>query len=670
MEWNAAQLINLGLAGCIISSCQPLIPSSAIKRPSIRTAAHLANHNATEYDATNGGISRSETSKALAGGTVPFLGLNVRDFGAKGDGIHDDTTAIVRALSSAGDQEQTIFFPPGRFLLRDSLRILKGINLRFERGARLVLDDGVVLSHEGSVEAGPWQIFSCKETAKVERLPGAENVYPQWWGAQGDFITNGAINAAPTDNRDAFQRAVNASRTVLVPEGNYFFSAPVVLPRYGKVTAVTRRFTRLIGQTSIFRQNLSASAIIINGFSFDSLSKGVAIEAQVDLANPDATGLKFFDCTFGNSLAYALNGDFQDSEFDKCVFLSPIYIVAGNMQTFRDCSFLNMDAVNRKANIAGIEVGSPQGAFFPVPALRMDEGHSLIVENCWFEHHPDSAVFIGPKVIGASIRDSYFERVANHQASTAMPGKGWYIFADDALGSLSSLLVSGNSFIGNVGKDADGVAFSPDTLGVLGGSGAKKASVIGNQATFWEKAINPAFEFTQFKPVIASGNALGAFSNDNGRFGINIKDALGLTGTFQAKNSGGQTFASKTAEKANCASETFDTEGWYDTLSRRYKPQKPGYYKLRGNIWVDQVAAGERIFLMLYKNGTLHRFLAREQNGSGSPMDVFAMGEALVYANGRSDFFELWIRNDDTVARPLFPDANSLIFEGEFVGYP
>lgn len=60
-----------------------------------------------------------------------FHETNVRDFGARGDGINDDTVAFQRALDSThGAGGGTVFAPPGRYLFRDVLNIPEGVTLR------------------------------------------------------------------------------------------------------------------------------------------------------------------------------------------------------------------------------------------------------------------------------------------------------------------------------------------------------------------------------------------------------------------------------------------------------------------------------------------------------------------------------------------------------------
>ncbi len=50
--------------------------------------------------------------------------LNVRDFGAKGDGSSDDTAAVQQAFSKL-DDGVVVYFPPGNYIIRNELRIQK-----------------------------------------------------------------------------------------------------------------------------------------------------------------------------------------------------------------------------------------------------------------------------------------------------------------------------------------------------------------------------------------------------------------------------------------------------------------------------------------------------------------------------------------------------------------
>ena len=77
--------------------------------------------------------------------TVPCL--NVRDFGAKGDGKTADSEAIQKALDMAGTIRGRVYFPPGRYLCHDLkvkeqtvLEAAPGWEYRQDCGTALVLD--------------------------------------------------------------------------------------------------------------------------------------------------------------------------------------------------------------------------------------------------------------------------------------------------------------------------------------------------------------------------------------------------------------------------------------------------------------------------------------------------------------------------------------------------
>ncbi|HXF07848.1 MAG TPA: glycosyl hydrolase family 28-related protein [Candidatus Acidoferrales bacterium] len=59
--------------------------------------------------------------------------VNVRDFGAVGDGRTDDTAAVQKALDTAGQGGGVVYFPRGRYQLTDAVTIPRGVRLRGER---------------------------------------------------------------------------------------------------------------------------------------------------------------------------------------------------------------------------------------------------------------------------------------------------------------------------------------------------------------------------------------------------------------------------------------------------------------------------------------------------------------------------------------------------------
>ncbi|MEO1401611.1 MAG: glycosyl hydrolase family 28-related protein, partial [Cyanobacteria bacterium J06635_1] len=52
----------------------------------------------------------------------PAIVINVRDFGAQGDGIADDTQAIQNAIYAAGESRRALYFPNGTYRVTQEIR--------------------------------------------------------------------------------------------------------------------------------------------------------------------------------------------------------------------------------------------------------------------------------------------------------------------------------------------------------------------------------------------------------------------------------------------------------------------------------------------------------------------------------------------------------------------
>jgi hypothetical protein len=53
---------------------------------------------------------------------------SVKDYGAKGDGVSDDTAGIRAAITAASTRGGTVFFPPGDYLISSALPFTQGVN--------------------------------------------------------------------------------------------------------------------------------------------------------------------------------------------------------------------------------------------------------------------------------------------------------------------------------------------------------------------------------------------------------------------------------------------------------------------------------------------------------------------------------------------------------------
>ncbi|MDR1754306.1 MAG: glycoside hydrolase family 28 protein, partial [Eubacterium sp.] len=95
-----------------------------------------------------------------------FVTLCVKDFGAKGDGIHDDTLYIQAAIMSC-PQKSRVLIPAGDYLV-NNLFLISNIKIELQRGARIIMNSerfahpimpGMTESYDGLSEynLGTWE---------------------------------------------------------------------------------------------------------------------------------------------------------------------------------------------------------------------------------------------------------------------------------------------------------------------------------------------------------------------------------------------------------------------------------------------------------------------------------------------------------------------------------
>jgi hypothetical protein len=91
--------------------------------------------------------------------------------------------------------------------------------------------------------------------------------------------------------------------------------------------------------------------------------------------------------------------------------------------------------------------------------------------------------------------------------------------------------------------------------------------------------------------------------------------------------------------------QTYDTEE-YDTnsnfASSRFTPTVAGYYLFTASVLSDTLMSG-RLFCALYKNGTVFKQGAGVQSSSARLASILS---AVAYANGSTDYFELYAFSD------------------------
>ena len=254
---------------------------------------------------------RWTTAGAFEPPPPPLPWIDARSCGA---GNYTDATinAALTAIGTVG--KKTLLVSTGTWQISNSIVIPPNVTLKFEPGAVLDIAQNKTIDVNGFIEAGKYQIFSGSGTVHVRGYVDA--LYPQWWGAKGDGVT---------DDTAAVQACINSSVSsngvFSVYGGDMFFKHTIKFP-----SGVYRVTSELSPNKSMANQSW--------------VGDGGMVEIRYD-GTADATkavfgshGVGVLYCSFKNiffnanyRVGFAVNfeaGEIQQlvkmNQFEKCVF--------------------------------------------------------------------------------------------------------------------------------------------------------------------------------------------------------------------------------------------------------------------------------------------------------------------------------------------------------------
>jgi hypothetical protein len=230
---------------------------------------------------------------------------------------------------------------------------------------------------------------------------------------------------------------------------------------------------------------------------------------------------------------------------------------------------------------------------------------------------------------------------------------------------------------------ADGTLYSKKTDGSIIEVGGGESILFIDQTDMGEISDPSGYNYDLGTVESEGSTSSIIYSDSDARSAISVTDAGGegsltynsstgvitYTGpavggpAFRAYPSTGQTITSGSLQKVNFGGETFDTGGCF--ANNKFTPNVAGYYQLNSTIRLDGGSNGTgECMLVIYKNGAEH---TRGWNSSGTQFtsNFWSMSVSdLVYANGTTDYFEIYIQQGSGADRTVSAYTNISSFSG------
>jgi hypothetical protein len=127
-----------------------------------------------------------------------------------------------------------------------------------------------------------------------------------------------------------------------------------------------------------------------------------------------------------------------------------------------------------------------------------------------------------------------------------------------------------------------------------------------------------------------------------GQYQVSGKQAVNGPAFSAYANATLQTITSGSQQKVLFQTEEFDTNSNY--ASSRFTPTVEGYYQLNAEVRLDGASGTGEMMIILYKNGSEYK-RGTNQSGTQIASSFWAMTvNSLVYANGSTDYFEIYVQ--------------------------
>lgn len=285
----------------------------------------------------------------ISGLTAPVY-VNVQNYGAVGDGVHDDTAAIQAAINALPANGGTVFLPAGTYNVTNTI-VLGAFQRLLGAGANAtqIVSNAATFTviHAGNRQAGgPMCNDMAIEEMTVSHHGGASS-FPVIWidgGGQGTHCRNVVVNQGQygfqlTDLDRCYFENCRASN-----QRNDGFRLETGLENtWGTVAfyscSVARSDNNSIGihyTTNADQSSPNAFDRVIWVNSLIFMSTGVTGGAGVQIDNPGVTTGVFLNCLFEQNLKHVVI-----TKYSQLLFLGCCFLDSNNAAT--DCFFMTND---------------------------------------------------------------------------------------------------------------------------------------------------------------------------------------------------------------------------------------------------------------------------------------------------------------------------------------
>ncbi|OHB73510.1 MAG: hypothetical protein A2W17_09115 [Planctomycetes bacterium RBG_16_41_13] len=308
---------------------------------------------------------------------------------------------IQKAIDAIGSSYKTLNLSEGKWLISSDMDIPANIKLNIEKGATIDVAKGKRLTIRGLIESPVTHIFTGVGEVVFD-TDYLQTVYPQWWGAKGDGLTEDTVSV---------QAAINSFTSkggdIFFPDGTY------IVDSIGIKSNITAKGN---GQKSILKQKSGSQYCVGTNPYNGKIKRGDLNPTNIEFINLGFRGTVDAD---GFSEFFMLLDIRAASKIyvSKCSFIGfrgdGIYLGEKNLAgaeshntkvTISECVF---DGIN-KDNRNGISI---------------IDGDGLLIEKCIFRNcsRPDmpGAIDVEPDskhniVRNIKIAENRFENIGGH----------------------------------------------------------------------------------------------------------------------------------------------------------------------------------------------------------------------------------------------------------------